>query len=221
MAAPLRSLPYLQPACPLDGRAGKLYLYYHGENDTTRVATSTDGIHFDYEKTVVTTAMYDGISESSYARVFPCTSGPSGSKYVILFMGNNQGTRCIYAAWSRDGLTFEAQRKPLINPPPGTTVTQVGAPWYLPWQGNNYVLFHGDKTPPNLSDVSSNIYAAEVGDDFTTENHLGVFLQPRRFSLGQKARFRSVSLSGNGETWMFMAVGPRLHQEIAVVKATL
>jgi hypothetical protein len=200
--------------------AKKFYLYFHGENDTTRVATSEDGIHFTYEKVVVSTAMFDGICESSYARVFPCASGPEGTRFVMLFMGNNEGTRRIYAAWSRDGLTFEAQKKPLISPPPGTGVTQVGGPWYFPWQGRNYVLFHGDKTPPNLSDVSSNIYAAEVGGDFTEEKHLGIFYGREAFSEDKRRVSDPCLFHEDGKDWLFVAVGPRLKQVIAVVRVT-
>src|SRR5690606_7406210 len=104
--------------------AGKFFLYFHGENDTTRLASSTDGLHFQYEGTVVTTAMFHGISEASYARVFPYTLPGHGAGYLLLCMGNNGGTRRIYAAWSRDGRSFEAQPAPLISPPPGTGVTQ-------------------------------------------------------------------------------------------------
>jgi len=198
----------------------KFYLYFHGENDTTRVASTTDGIHFTYEKVAVSTAMYDGISEASYARVFPCTAGPAGTRFVILFMGNNGGTRRIYAAWSRDGLTFTAQKKPLLNPPPGTEVTQVGGPWYLPWQGKNYVVFHGDKTPADLSAVSSEIYIAEVGADFSEENHLGVFYSRQAFPEEKRRVSDPCFFHDEGKDWFLMAVGPRLKQTIAMARVT-
>jgi len=200
--------------------AEKFYLYFHGENDTTRIASSVDGLHFTYEKVAVSTAMYDRISEASYARVFLCEAGPLGMRYVMLFMGNNEGTRRIYAAWSRDGLTFEAQKKPLINPPPGTEVTQVGGPWYFPWQGKNYVLFHGDKTPPDLSAVSSDIYIAEVGENFTEENHLGVFYSRDVFPEDKKRVSDPYLFHEDGQDWLFMAVGPRLKQMIALTRMT-
>ena len=95
------------------------------------ISTTTEGI-------VVATSMYDRISESSYARVFPCATPSRGAGYLMLFMGNNEGTRRIYSAWSRDGITFEAWLKPLINPPPGTEVTQVGGPWYFPFRGEKF-----------------------------------------------------------------------------------
>src|SRR5690606_7983645 len=48
---------------------GELWLYFHGENDTTRLARSKDGIHFTYDKVVLSTALLpDGATETSYAR---------------------------------------------------------------------------------------------------------------------------------------------------------
>ena len=72
----------------------------------------------------------------SYARVFPRATPRQGEPAIVmLFMGNNEGTRRIYSAWSRDGITFEARRKPLISPPPGTEVTQVEGFGIFPFRG--------------------------------------------------------------------------------------
>lgn len=49
----------------------EMWLYFHGENTTTRLARSKDGIHFTYDKVVLNTAMLPaGTTETSYARVF-------------------------------------------------------------------------------------------------------------------------------------------------------
>lgn len=49
----------------------EFWLYFHGENSTTRLARSKDGITFTYDKVVLTTAMMPaGSTETSYARVF-------------------------------------------------------------------------------------------------------------------------------------------------------
>ncbi|MGB8353357.1 MAG: hypothetical protein WCD79_05680 [Chthoniobacteraceae bacterium] len=194
----------------------KFFLYFHGENDTTRIASSVDGIHFDYEGVAVSTAMYDGISEASYARVFPCKLPGRDAAYVILFMGNNGGTRRIYSAWSRDGIHFEAQKKPLISPPPGTGVTQVGSPWFFPCDGRNLVIFHGDKTKPDLSDVESDLYIADVGTDFTEENHLGVFYGRESVAPVPQRVSDACIFADGGRRWLFTAVGPRLKQAIAI-----
>jgi hypothetical protein len=196
----------------------KFYLYFHGENDTTRIASSVDGIHFDYEGIAVTTAMYDRISEASYARVFPCNLASREENYVLLFMGNNEGTRRIYAAWSRDGRTFEAQRTPLISPPPGTQVNQVGAPWYFPYEGRNLVVLHGDKTDATLRDLTTDLYVADIGPDFDEENHLGVFLRRQDVSEDNQRVSDPCIINEDGEHWLFMSVGSRLHQAIALAR---
>ena len=193
----------------------KFFLYFHGENDTTRLATSADGIHFDYEGIAVTTAMFDGISEASYARVFHCDIASKEAHYVMLFMGNNGGTRRIYAAWSRDGRTFEAQRTPLINPPPGTGVTQVGAPWYFPRNGRNTVIFHGDQTDAKLSDVTTDLYIADLGPDFTSEEHLGLFYRRQNMADDNKRASDPCLIEDEGRYWLFFSVGARLRQAIA------
>ena len=132
----------------------KLFLYYHGENDVTRIASSTNGIDFQYEGVAVTTEMFDRISEASYARVFRYTLPGRDNRYIMLLMGNHQGTRNIYLAWSKDGRKWEPRRTPLLTPPPGTS--QVAQAWYFPWQGKHYLIYHAhearnETTPPCTS----------------------------------------------------------------------
>ena len=197
----------------------KYFLYFHGENDTTRIASTTDGIHFEYEGTAVTTSMYEGITEASYARVFACSIPSRDARYVLLFMGNNGGTRRIYAAWSRDGRSFEAQSTPLINPPPNTAVTQVGAPWYLCQDERNLVLFHGDKTDSKLSDVITDLYLADVGPDFTEEKHLGMIYRREIVSVDNRRVSDPCLVEEDDKQWLFMSIGSRLHQKIALAKS--
>jgi len=194
----------------------QMYLYFHGENDTTRLATSTDGITFDYVDAVVTTAKYEGISEASYARVFPCTARP-GKRFAMLFMGNNGGTRRIYAAWSADGRHFEAQPKPLINPPPGTGVNQCGGPFYLPVDGRNIVLFHGDQMDATRwNELHSDIYATDVGPAFDEETHLGLFYPRTAIGPDNHRASDPYVFEHAGRRWLFAAGGTRLTQYITV-----
>ena len=91
----------------------RLFVYYHGENDVTRYASTTDGIHFQYEGVAVTTKDFDAISEASYARIFRYPIPGKDNRYIMLVMGNNRGTRRIYLAWSKDGRSWETRRTPL------------------------------------------------------------------------------------------------------------
>ena len=138
----------------------------------TRMASTTDGIHFQYEGVAVTTKMFDAISEASYARVFRYTLPGKDNRYIMLLMGNNQGTRRIYLAWSKDGRTWETRRTPLLDPPAGTN--QIAQAWYFPWQGRHYLIFHGHLD----SFQTANLYAAEIDPAFERPTHRAV-LRPR------------------------------------------
>lgn len=145
----------------------KLFLYFHGENSVTRLATSEDGIHFDYEQVVISTSDFTGINEASYARVFEHELEGKDNRYVMTLMGNNNGTRKIYLAWSKDGREWETQQEPLISPQPGQGGNLSGA-YYFPYNGNHYVTVHGG---------SGNQYVIDVGGNFDQEIHLGAYYQ--------------------------------------------
>lgn len=189
-------------------------LYFHGENDTTRIASTTDGIHFKYEGIAVNTKMFNNINEASYARIFRHTIPSRQNRYILMFMGNNRGTRRIYIAFSRDGRTWEAKPDPFINPPPGTGVTQICAPWYFPYEGKHYIVFHGDK-PPCLT----NLYVVEVGENFDMENHIGELYDRFQIS-GDNERISDPFIVKEGKTWyLFGAIGKRLNERIALAIA--
>ncbi|MEI6502068.1 MAG: hypothetical protein WCP21_13705 [Armatimonadota bacterium] len=97
-----------------------LFLYYHGENNTTRLATSTDGIYFEYDCVLITTDMWPGSIEASYAHVFRHAIPGQGNRYVALVRGSLGGTRHVFLAWSKDGRTWEPRPEPLLSPPPET-----------------------------------------------------------------------------------------------------
>ena len=57
----------------------QLFLYFHGENNETRLASSADGLTFVYEDVVLTAEQSGpGISEAAYARVFEYTISAVG-----------------------------------------------------------------------------------------------------------------------------------------------
>src|SRR5690349_11253922 len=80
------------PLCPdrlRQEQAREMWLYFHGENTTTRLARSKDGIHFSYDKVVLSASMMPaGTTETSYAKVFEHELPAKGSKYVMVFMIN-------------------------------------------------------------------------------------------------------------------------------------
>ena len=191
----------------------KLYMYFHGENNTTRLSTSEDGIHFEYEKVVVTTADFDHVSEASYARVFEYTIPDKNNKYVMLLMGNNKESRKIYLAWSNDGKNWETQRTPFISPINNGTFDHKGnlsGAYYFPWEGRHYVTIHaGD----------GNQYLVEVGENFDCEIHHGAFHEATG-DYPDYGRVASRSFIQEGDTvYMFYEVGQRGSTKIALAKS--
>ena len=192
----------------------RLFLYYHGENDVTRIASTTDGINFRYEGVAVITKMFDGVSEASYARVFRYTLPGKDDRYIMLLMGNNQGTRRIYLAWSKDGRTWEARQTPVVDPPPGTG--QVAQAWYFPWRGRHYLIYHGHLTD---SFQIANLYASEIDPAFERPKLLGLFHEHTTASPDNVAQMSPCFLEANGKIYMFTNIGPRLNQKIALAVA--
>lgn len=192
---------------------GKLFLYFHGENTTTRLATSEDGIHFEYEKEVVTTADFNDISEASYARVFEYTIPDKQNKYIMMLMGNNNGNRKIYLAWSDDGREWETRRDPIISPIANGEIDHKGnlsGAYYFPWNGKHYVTVHAS---------SGNQYFVEVGENFDQEIHHGAYYESTdAYPEDGRAASRSYIQEGD-TTYMFYEVGQRGSTKIALAKS--
>src|SRR5690606_2837888 len=143
------------------------FLCCPGGNHGTRLATSADGLAFEYDSVVLTTADIPGNTEASYARVFEHTIPSRGNRYVMMLMGNESGTRKIWLAWSDDGRDWTAQTTPLISPGPGES-GQISSPWFFPWDDRYFVVYHSG---------SGTMHATEVGENFDREDHLGVFYE--------------------------------------------
>jgi hypothetical protein len=183
---------------------GKLFLYFHGDNDKTRLASSTDGIAFSYEGVMVSTATFPNVSETSYARVFEHTMPSKQNRYIMLLMGNNAGTRRIYLAWSNDGRSWTAQAAPLISPN-AQEGANISAPWFFPWGGDYFVVYHAS---------SGNMHSARVGANLDQEQHLGVFYDDP----AERAAAPTL-IDHGGYTYMLYERGPRLSAEIAYARA--
>ncbi len=198
----------------------KLFLYFHGENPVTRLASSADGIHFDYEGSVVTTDMFDQVSEASYGRMFRYTLPGKDNRYIMLLMGNNRETRSIYLAWSKDGRHWETRRTPVMDPPPGTD--QVAGAWYLPWQGRHYLIAHANRAAdPGSFNVNFNLYVAEVDAAFEQTKHLGLFYSRAAVSADNEAVMSPCIVAEGSKLCMFINIGPRLHNKIALAVADI
>jgi hypothetical protein len=193
--------------------AKEMWLYFHGENTVTRLARSKDGIHFTYDKEVLSTRLQPaGTTETSYARVFR-QNLPNGARYVMVFMINNTtNRRSIGWGWSTDARDWTFSQTPLIRP------EQVGArdisgPTVVQRNGTTYVVYHSNK------EAGGNMLITEVGNDFTRRNHLGVFHSPT-VGFPDNGRCAAPSFgSDGGVEYMIYEAGERLAGNIAIARA--
>lgn len=137
----------------------QLYLYFHGENTTTRYATSADGVDFEYGGVAVTAAQGGpGITETSYARIFDHPDASSPYAYAMFYMDNTpQNVRRIRVAESLDGREWVVRPEPLVVP--GAAEGQnVSSANLWEWEGQLYVVYHAS---------SGKIHARTVNDALT------------------------------------------------------
>jgi len=192
----------------------KLFVYYHGENDVTRFASTSDGVHFHYEGVAFTTKMFPDVSEASYARMFRYTLPGKDNRYIALLMGNNRGTRRIYLAWSKDGRRWEPRQTPLVDPPPGTA--QVAQAWFLPWQGKHYLIYHAHWA---VNPLIVDLHVSEVDPALEQSKYLGLFYDHASAGPGNVAQMSPCIVEGQGKLYLFTNIGPRLNQKIALATA--
>ncbi|MCP3012857.1 hypothetical protein NGM33_05890 [Nocardiopsis dassonvillei] len=188
----------------------EMWLYFHGENTTTRLARSRDGIDFTYEGVVLTTAMVPGTTEASYARVFEYRLPDRGARYVMVFMRNDTSNhRSIGWGWSADGITFDFDPDPLVDHA-DVGVSDLSGPHLVERAGSTYVAYH-----TNLGDIR----LTEVGRDFGLRRHLGTVHTPMA---GPPDSGRSAAPSfgsDGGVQYMFYEAGHRLGATIAIAIA--
>lgn len=187
----------------------RFLMYFHGENTTTRVATSTDGVRFTYDRVVLSTADIPGLTEASYARVFEHPIAARGSRYVMVFMGVLSGRRRIYWGWSADGLSWAFDPAPLVSPG-GDGQTDLSGPHVLERGGSTYVVYHGN---------SGRMFITEVGPGFDREVHLGVFHTPLAGAPGNGRSAAPSFGTDGGISYMFYEAGQRGSSTIAVARA--
>ncbi|MEV7871694.1 hypothetical protein AB0P17_37610 [Streptomyces sp. NPDC088124] len=193
--------------------AKEMWLYFHGENTTTRLARSKDGINFTYDKVVLTTAMLPaGTTETSYARVFPYELPARNAHYVMLFMLNNTTNhRDIHWGWSADGRNWTFDQKALVKHTDVSAVN-IGGPHLLTRNGSAFVVYNKDKAS------GGDLMITEVGKDFTLRRHLGRFYDSGN---GAPDNGRSAAPSfgtEGGVPYMVYEAGERLKGSIAVAR---
>ncbi|WP_020391426.1 hypothetical protein [Kribbella catacumbae] len=192
----------------------ELWMYFHGENTTTRLARSTDGIHFSYDKVVLSTSMLPaGTTEASYARVFRHDLPSRGARYVMVFMVNTTANRrSIGWGWSPEGRNWTFSQTPLISPQ-DVGARDIGAPTVAERNGSTYVIYH-----TNI-EAGGSMRITEVGKNFDLRNHLGVFHRPLPGAPDNGRCAAPAFGSDGGVEYMIYEAGTRLDGSIAIARA--
>lgn len=201
------------------------FMYFHGENNVTRYATSDDLLNWEYGNTCVYANDFSptgsGFSEASYAKVFEHEVPGLGNRYIMLLMITGSGTgghRNIYWAHSADGKDWTPVQTSLLDPMMDAQYKgNFSGPWFMEWEGRYFVICHAS---------SGNIYSFEVGESLDEVIPWGVFYDSRDSQNPDDAEDESAypdyGRSGapsfmqddDGNWHMFYEGGRRLHANI-------
>ena len=200
--------------------AGRLFLYFHGENPVTRFAHSEDGIHFEYGGVAVQADMFEpGVTEASYARVHRHEPPGENPHYVMLLMGNHGGTRKVYYARSDDGASWTVRKEALIHPPAG--YDQMGPGSLFPWKGRLFIIDYANREDSPVFDPLSDIYVHEVDPGFSEVIDRGKLMDYAAAG-PENRRINDPCLVWEGSrVYLFVNVGRRLNQKIGLAVAEL
>lgn len=187
--------------------AGELFLYFHGENTTSRYATSDDGVTFTYGDVVMdTTQLGRDSTETSYARVFEHPDPDSEWSYAMFFMVNDRSdTRRIAKAFSTDGITWEAQPGWVVEPGDAEGAN-VSAANLWSWQGQLYVLY---------GSTAGTIFARTIDASLTDVGPAQPFFIPPSTPPAEGRATSPEILTVDDVTHMFLEVGGRSSTTIA------
>lgn len=184
---------------------GRVRLFFHGENDTTRVASSSDGLAFDYDGVAVSTADLPGATEVSYARVAEHAIPGLGNRYLMIVMVNGaDDRRRLHLAWSSDGRAWTIRPTPLVSGTRAEGRDLSGGTWF-PWDDRQFVVYGAS---------SGDLYATEVGERFDQERHVGVFFHDATARAAAPAFLRA-----DGIDYLFYERGPRRAARLAFATA--
>ena len=204
--------------------ASQLFLYYHGDNDTTHYATSKDGMHFEYGGVAVDQTFYGDFMEDQYDRVFygrvfehGIPSGENG--YIFLFArSSDQGLhkQGIYLSWSRDARKWSRPTR-LIAPTGGARF--VCSPCFFSLHDKHYVAYHAEFHDPVADPVAyTDIYVVEVDATLSACKPLGK-LMDHGFYEGNPRVSDPCIVIENGIAYLIVAIDKRLNQRFALAKA--
>lgn len=191
-----------------DDATDQVLLYFHGNNTTTRWASSDDGVTFDDAGVAVTAAdTAPDAKEASYARVFPHPDPTSGYRWAMFYMDSRrvEDVRRIKMAESVDGKDWDVRPEPVVVPNAETGPNVSGAN-LLTWRGRHYITYHGSSGVTYAREVDRTV--TEIGPQRVLHRSSGVGDDVGRVAAPE-------FVTDRGRTYMFYESGDRLGATIA------
>lgn len=198
----------------------QFFLYFHGDNEQTRYAFSSDGIDFNYGGIVLDTEISSEFSGLSYARTFKLDKPETTYKYIMFYLGYTyiEGSWSefksfgLYYALSKNCIDWEYQNKLIVSQDDIEKGEFICSPFYLSIQGKNFLLFHKDKG------VNSSIYYIEIDNEFKKSSKIKLLCNyndvfDKKFRISDP----DIIIEDN-ILYMFVATGKRLNQNIGLIK---
>lgn len=191
-------------------RENRVFVYFHGENDTTRFAISMDGLSFDYGGIAVSSLGIGGTStEASYARVFP---DPGEKGWAMFFMENTVSDhRRIRIARSPDGRQWTVGEDVLITGAAQGDKDVSGANLWI-YHKSLYVVYHTSSGTIYARSIERSLRTATIGEPIP-------LFSPTDGS-GTSIRAAAPEIVQVGDSiFMFFESGERLKAKIALAMA--
>jgi hypothetical protein len=202
--------------------AGKVYLWFHGENHETRYASSDDGIRFNYEGIAISTAHFDNSTECSYGRVFRHTMPSKGNAYVIMIEGNIASRRVIHLGWSDDARAWRTLREPYLVVPERLGGNG-GSPWLLRTEEGLRVVYNAGRFAgdPKQLNILGNFCEVRVNEDLEPSGPHRLLHRAREGypDFGRVADFSFIT-DEQGQSCAFYTAGKRLEGRLFLMVAT-
>ena len=222
----------------------EIWLYYHGENTTTRWARSKDGISFTYGGEAIQTEMAESpsnlrqgfgsagvpgasarldMSGASYARVFdsPFADSPGRFLMVVLLFKYSKGSWerfekfGLYPAWSDDGKEWSLVDDPIVSLEDFGHQAFVCSPFVYTIGDRVYLLFHLDEvTEAAVGRNLTAVCAMEIDRDLKPVGEPFTVCDRTFFGEGNQRFADPCMIEQDGEAFLFGAIGPRLNQRI-------
>lgn len=205
------------PEAVWNPETNQIVMYFHGENSTTRWATSDNGIDFAYGGEALTAAMAGGDTNAvGYSRVFDHPDPNSGYTWAMFFMSTEgggpglSGVRTIRLAESVDGFSWTIAPGYVVEPgeAEGENVSSADL-WE--WNGQLYVIYHAS---------SGKIHARTIDDTLRTVGEESFVLYESSGIGDDRGRAAAPEIvTADGETYLFYEGGDRLGATIRWAKA--